>query len=111
MTKILSLAAALLCTISANAFVPNARPMGVRKSTSIGPTLEGRLIEGEIKPTNNFILVKVAPDIEKTEGGIILAGKVRYLWIISPDFLEFSSIAISKNGTNSCFCKYNVVIM
>lgn len=75
MTKILSLAAALLCTISANAFVPNARPMGVRKSTSIGPTLEGRLIEGEIKPTNNFILVKVAPDIEQTEGGIILAGK------------------------------------
>lgn len=64
---------ALVC-VSVNAFAPN--PMGVRKSqTTFGATLEGRVIEGEIKPTNNFVLVKVADAIEKTEGGIILAGK------------------------------------
>jgi len=50
-------------------------PMGMRKLTTVGATLEGRLIEGEVKPTNNFVLVKVAAAIEKTDGGIILAGK------------------------------------
>jgi len=38
-------------------------------------TLEGRVIDGALKPTNNFILVKKADAIEKTDGGIILAGK------------------------------------
>ena len=66
--------AALFC-VSVNAFAPN--PMGVRKSqTTFSATLEGRVIEGEVKPTNNFILVKVADAIEETAGGIILAGKV-----------------------------------
>lgn len=37
--------------------------------------MEGRVIEGALKPTNNFILVKKANAVEKTDGGIILAGK------------------------------------
>lgn len=40
-----------------------------------GATLEGRAIEGELKPINNFVLVKKAADIEQTKGGIVLAGK------------------------------------
>ena len=70
---------AFVC-IPVNAFVPN--PMGVRKSqtTLSATTLEGRVIEGEMKPTNNFILVKVADAIEETEGGIILAGKVGFFF-------------------------------
>ena len=40
-------------------------------------TVDGRTIEGEVKPLNNFILVKVAEAIEKTDGGILLAGKAK----------------------------------
>lgn len=36
-------------------------------------TLEDRVIEGELKPTNNFVLVKVAKDAEEVAGGILLA--------------------------------------
>lgn len=83
MIRLLSYAGAVLLSSSSSsiiidvtAFVP--APMGVRASSSrssLGATLEGRLIEGEIKPTNNFVLVKIADAIEKTDGGIILAGK------------------------------------
>jgi chaperonin GroES len=37
--------------------------------------VDGRTVENEVKPTNNFILVKKADAIESTEGGIILTGK------------------------------------
>lgn len=40
-------------------------------------TLEGRVIEGKLRPLNNFILVKVADALEKTEGGILLTGKAK----------------------------------
>lgn len=59
------------CLVSG--FVPGSRPF--RTPSSVGATLEGRVIEGELKPTNNFVLVKKAAEIEKTDGGIILAGK------------------------------------
>jgi len=36
-------------------------------------TLEGRSIEGELKPVNNFVLVKVAKEQEEIAGGIVLA--------------------------------------
>jgi len=62
-----------------NAFVPSRSSfpiMGVNKSLmTFGATLEGRTIEGEIKPTNNFIFVKLSAALEETDGGIILAGK------------------------------------
>lgn len=36
-------------------------------------TLEDRVIEGELKPTNNFVLVKIAKEAEEVGGGILLA--------------------------------------
>lgn len=78
MTRSLStvFAALLLTGYHVTAFVPTTGRGGMPLvGTHLGATLEGRLIEGEIKPTNNFILVKVAAAVEETEGGIILAGK------------------------------------
>ena len=40
-------------------------------------TVDGRKIEGDVKPLNNFLLVKVAEAVDKTEGGILLAGKAK----------------------------------
>jgi chaperonin GroES len=39
--------------------------------------VDGRTVEGEVKPTNNFILVKIADALEQTEGGILLTGKAK----------------------------------
>lgn len=39
--------------------------------------VDGRTIEGDLKPTNNFVLVKIAEAQEQTEGGILLAGKAK----------------------------------
>jgi len=61
-------------------------PFGVsqRFITAIpAKTLEGREIEGELKPTNNFILVKKAKIQDQTSGGILLTGKVRFLALLS----------------------------
>lgn len=47
-------------------------------STSLfAVTLEGRKIKGEVKPLNNFLLVKKAKAQEQTEGGILLTGKAK----------------------------------
>ena len=40
-------------------------------------TLEGRKIKGDVKPLNNFLLVKKAEAQEQTEGGILLTGKAK----------------------------------
>lgn len=40
-------------------------------------TLDGRKIQGELAPLNNFILVKTAKAIDQTEGGILLTGKAK----------------------------------
>jgi len=40
-------------------------------------TLDGQTIEGELTPTNNFILVKIADVQEQTAGGILLTGKAK----------------------------------
>lgn len=39
--------------------------------------LDGRKIRGDIKPLNNFLLVKTVDAIEATEGGILLTGKAK----------------------------------
>jgi len=39
--------------------------------------LDGRAVDGEIKPLNNFLLVKTAKAIDETEGGILLTGKAK----------------------------------
>lgn len=48
-----------------------------RSLTQCNVKVDGRTIEGEIAPTNNFILVKVAAAQEQTQGGILLAGKAK----------------------------------
>jgi chaperonin GroES len=40
-------------------------------------TLDGRKITGDLAPLNNFLLVKTAELIDKTEGGILLTGKAK----------------------------------
>lgn len=50
----------------------------IRIPTSCGATtLDGRKIAGDIKPLNNFLLIKIAEAIDKTEGGILLTGKAK----------------------------------
>jgi len=39
--------------------------------------LDGRKIKGDIKPLNNFVLVKTAEAIDSTQGGILLTGKAK----------------------------------
>lgn len=40
-------------------------------------TLDGRKIKGDVKPLNNFLLVKVAEAEDQTDGGILLTGKAK----------------------------------
>jgi chaperonin GroES len=55
-----------------------SKPVAFRPSTQCyATTLDGRKISGEVKPLNNFLLVKVAEAVEKTEGGILLTGKAK----------------------------------
>jgi chaperonin GroES len=46
-------------------------------TTTTTTTLDGRKITGDLAPLNNFLLVKTAELIEKTEGGILLTGKAK----------------------------------
>ena len=39
--------------------------------------LDGRTIQGEIAPLNNFLLVKIADIKDQTDGGILLTGKAK----------------------------------
>lgn len=49
----------------------------VQQHWNLQATLEGETIEGEFAPTNNFLLVKVADDVEQSDGGIFLTGKAK----------------------------------
>jgi len=61
---------------TATAFTTITKP--TTTSTSLKAKIDGRTIEnGSVVPTNNFVLVKVAPNKEKTEGGILLTGKAK----------------------------------
>jgi chaperonin GroES len=40
-------------------------------------TLDGRKIDGQLQPLNNFLLVKLADVVDKTDGGILLTGKAK----------------------------------
>jgi chaperonin GroES len=65
--------------ISAGAFCPQtSHPFLSRQLTVLHENvLEGRKIQGDVKPINNFILLKVAEAIDKTDGGILLTGKAK----------------------------------
>lgn len=54
-----------------------SRSRSPRRFLSATTKVDGRTVEGEVKPANNFILVKIADAIERTEGGILLTGKAK----------------------------------
>jgi len=60
-------------------FTSIAVPTNTRPSDSalFATVLEGRKIKGDVKPLNNFLLVKKAEAVEQTEGGILLTGKAK----------------------------------
>jgi len=64
-----------LLVASASAFAPiSTRSSG----TSLQSKIDGRTVEaGSVTPTNNFVLVKIPPAKEETEGGIFLTGKAK----------------------------------
>mmetsp|Transcript_25105 Transcript_25105/g.45239 ORF Transcript_25105/g.45239 Transcript_25105/m.45239 type:complete len:246 (-) Transcript_25105:199-936(-) len=77
MTKLLSIATAAisLSVPGCHAFVA---PGSVRATDiRLGVKLEGREIEGALKPTNNFVLVKMVDIEDETEGGILLTGSAK----------------------------------
>jgi chaperonin GroES len=75
--KLLSGLIHLVALESALGFTPllqNPTRCGV---SCFATTLDGRKINGEITPLNNFILVKTAEAVEETTGGILLTGKAK----------------------------------
>jgi len=72
--RLLPLVAAAACT---QAFViPETSRPAAAYDVRLNAVLEGREIEGTLTPTNNFVLVKIAPIEDETEGGIVLTGSV-----------------------------------
>lgn len=71
----------LLLSPTAYAFIGIA-PGSARVSNVVlfGAKLEGREIDGTLTPTNNFVLVKKAPNLDQTDGGILLTGSVSLLF-------------------------------
>jgi len=67
----------LLAWNGADAFTMANNKPTTRAPTQCAATLEGRTIQGEFKPINNFLLVKVAEAKDQTEGGILLSGKAK----------------------------------
>jgi hypothetical protein len=67
-------AAVILLTQRSYAFVVPGSARG--RDVRLGAKLEGREIEGTLTPTNNFVLVKKAAILDKTDGGILLTGSV-----------------------------------
>ena len=74
--KLFGITLSLVIT-SASAFAPSIE--GVSRTQALhAKTLEGWKIDGNVKPVNNFILIKKAKDADKTETGILLSDTVRF---------------------------------
>jgi len=72
----LSIGVFSLLVASASAFAPAST--STASFTSLHAKIDGRTVNaGSVTPTNNFILVKIAPAQEETEGGILLTGKAK----------------------------------
>jgi chaperonin GroES len=76
----MTLGSLLFSSSNINAFSTN-HPLTVvctpHRNHALNAKIDGRTVEGEVKPANNFILVKIADAVEKTEGGILLTGKAK----------------------------------
>lgn len=74
--KVLFTAFVLALAVDGTVAFTNSK-FGTRRPTFCGVKVDGRTVTGEVKPANNFILVKKAGAVEKTEGGILLTGKAK----------------------------------
>jgi len=74
----LPLALGLVAVATVGAFAP-ARTNSRSAAAPLAVTLEGRQIAegGDLKPVNNFVLVKVAEIQDKTDSGILLTGSAK----------------------------------
>jgi chaperonin GroES len=79
--KFLTAAFSLIAVGAVTGFsISSSRPTAFsgRSVSEMGATtLDGRKILGDVKPLNNFVLVRIADAKEKTEGGILLTGKAK----------------------------------
>ena len=65
-------------TLSIESFSVSSTTTATRRSTYCqAMKLDGRKIEGEVKPLNNFLLVKIVDAVDTTDGGILLTGKAK----------------------------------
>lgn len=48
-----------------------------RAPTTLGVVVDGRTMENDVTPANNFVLVKLPDDVESTAGGLLLTGKAK----------------------------------
>jgi chaperonin GroES len=69
--------AATLLLVLEGALAFTSKPAFTRPSTQCHSTVEGIRVSGEVKPTNNFILVKVADELEQTDAGILISGAAK----------------------------------
>ena len=53
------------------------RPATTTALAAAAATLDGRKIAGDVKPLNNFLLLKCADAEDQTDGGILLTGKAK----------------------------------
>ena len=76
----LPLALGLAAAATVGAFAP-PRTNSRSAAAPLAVTLEGRQIAegGDLKPVNNFVLVKVAEIQDKTDSGILLTGSVSFV--------------------------------
>jgi chaperonin GroES len=69
--------AATLLLVLEGALAFTSKPAFTRPSTQCHAMVEGTRVVGEVKPTNNFLLVKVAEELEETDAGILISGAAK----------------------------------
>mmetsp|Transcript_22305 Transcript_22305/g.32926 ORF Transcript_22305/g.32926 Transcript_22305/m.32926 type:complete len:243 (+) Transcript_22305:52-780(+) len=75
--KVKSTLVTLALFSTAEAFAPTTRADLQVPTKLYQNVLDGRKIGGEIKPINDFILVKIVGEKEASDGGILLAGSAK----------------------------------
>lgn len=94
-----------------------SKPAFSRQSTQCHAKVEGIAVKGELKPANDFILLKVADELDKTDTGILLSGTAKITktegTVISfgpgrthPETGEFFEIPVEA-GENVVYGKYD----
>jgi chaperonin GroES len=69
-----ALAATLVLALD-GALAFTSKPAFTRPSTQCDAVVDGRTMENDVTPTNNFVLVKLPDSVESSAGGLFLTGK------------------------------------